>query len=79
MLFFISESFRTFFSQFGELEDCIVMRDRLSSRSRGFGFVTYSNRESTEKALAATGTDLDGRKIDIKLAIPREQMDTIER
>jgi RNA recognition motif-containing protein len=33
--------FRAFFQQFGELHDCVVMFDRETDRSRGFGFVTY--------------------------------------
>ncbi len=35
--------FRYFFSQFGELHESIVMFDRVTRRSRGFGFVTYVN------------------------------------
>ena len=33
--------FRFFFSQFGELQESVVMFDRETRRSRGFGFVTY--------------------------------------
>lgn len=33
--------FRHFFSQFGELHEAVVMFDRVTRRSRGFGFVTY--------------------------------------
>jgi hypothetical protein len=35
--------FRTFFSQFGELNEAIVMFDRDTKTSRGFGFVTYTD------------------------------------
>ena len=35
--------FRNFFSQFGELQESVVMFDRETRRSRGFGFVTYVN------------------------------------
>ena len=38
-----SEEFETFFSQFGTLLDSVVMFDRETRRSRGFGFVTYSD------------------------------------
>jgi len=36
------ENLHNFYSQWGELVDCIVMRDPASKRSRGFGFVSYS-------------------------------------
>lgn len=35
--------FRHFFSQFGELHEAAVMFDKVTGRSRGFGFVTYLN------------------------------------
>lgn len=35
--------FRHFFSQFGELHEAVVMFDKVTGRSRGFGFVTYVN------------------------------------
>ena len=35
------QQFRTFFEQFGELLDSVVMFDRDTHRSRGFGFVTF--------------------------------------
>ena len=35
---------REFYGQFGELTDVIVMRDPASKRSRGFGFVTFTNK-----------------------------------
>jgi RNA-binding protein Musashi len=37
------EEFRTFFEQFGEIVDSVVMFDRETHRSRGFGFVTYQD------------------------------------
>lgn len=38
-----TESFRLFFSKFGDLEDSCIMRDRMTGLSRGFGFVTFKN------------------------------------
>lgn len=73
------EGFREFFEKFGELADCILMRDRSSGRSRGFGFITFIDRPSMERALASTGELLDGRNLDIKLAVPQGEMGIIER
>lgn len=40
------EGFYAFFNQFGPVIDSIVMVDRLTKRSRGFGFVTFANAVS---------------------------------
>jgi RNA recognition motif-containing protein len=42
------ETLRAFYSQFGELVDCIVMRDSATKKSRGFGFVSFANREQVK-------------------------------
>lgn len=40
------EGFYAFFNQFGPVVDSVVMVDRLTKRSRGFGFVTFANAVS---------------------------------
>jgi RNA-binding protein Musashi len=37
----IAESLRDYFTQFGEVVECTVMRDSATGRSRGFGFLTF--------------------------------------
>ncbi|XP_058090032.1 uncharacterized protein LOC131236694 isoform X2 [Magnolia sinica] len=68
-----SEGLRQYMSQFGELADVMVMKDRASGRSRGFGYVTFASSEDAEKALAAQHT-FKGRTLEVKVATPREEM-----
>eukprot|EP00252_Welwitschia_mirabilis_P007497 TRINITY_DN1890_c0_g1_i3.p1 TRINITY_DN1890_c0_g1~~TRINITY_DN1890_c0_g1_i3.p1 ORF type:complete len:376 (+),score=97.74 TRINITY_DN1890_c0_g1_i3:303-1430(+) len=62
-------------SKFGEIDDVIVMRDRASGRSRGFGYVTFSSVEDAKKVLEAEHV-LNGRTLDVKVATPKEEMKT---
>jgi len=59
------------FSQFGTILDSIVMRDRDTGRSRGFGFVTYSTEQEAQAAIGLSDQELDGRRIKVNLANPR--------
>jgi len=68
------ELFREYFLKFGDLDDALIMRDRADGKSRGFGFVTFKDVASAQKVLVATGLELDGRKLDPKPAVPRDQM-----
>jgi len=47
------------------------MKDALTRRSRGFGFITYIDIESLDKALDAAPHSIDGRKVEAKRAVPR--------
>ncbi|KAF8684077.1 RNA-binding protein [Rhizoctonia solani] len=66
------DTLRNVFSQYGNVLDSIVMRDRETGRSRGFGFVTYATQDEATGAIAtANGIDLDGRQIKVNLANAR--------
>ena len=39
------------FSQFGEVVDCRLARDRKTGKSRGFAFIAYENQKSTVLAV----------------------------
>jgi cold-inducible RNA-binding protein len=65
------------FAQFGDIEEAVVVKDKFSGRSRGFGFVTYVNDEDADKAVAElNGSELKGRQIVVNEARPpKEGMD----
>lgn len=50
----------------------IVMKDRETGRSRGFGFVTYGTQQEADAAIAALNEqELDGRRIRVNMANSR--------
>ncbi len=60
------------FSAFGQLTDYIVMKDRETGRSRGFGFVTFATQGEADAAIAALNEqELDGRRIRVNMANSR--------
>lgn len=66
-----SESMHLHFSQFGHC-DAVVMMDRSTGRSRGFGFCTFGTMESLDAALAVPQV-IDGKVADVKPCLPKEQ------
>uniref|UniRef100_A0A8C0IX16 Musashi RNA binding protein 2 n=1 Tax=Chelonoidis abingdonii TaxID=106734 RepID=A0A8C0IX16_CHEAB len=68
---YLPYSLRDYFSKFGEIRECMVMRDPTTKRSRGFGFVTFADPASVDKVLAQPHHELDSKTIDPKVAFPR--------
>ncbi|KAG7090846.1 hypothetical protein E1B28_009928 [Marasmius oreades] len=67
------ESLRAAFNEHGMVTDAVVMRDRDTGRSRGFGFVTFGSPEEANLAIANMHeSDLDGRRIKVNLANARQ-------
>jgi len=63
------EGLRQAFEGFGDIEEVRVITDRDTGRSRGFGFITFSDNDSAKKAITEMdGTDLDGRNIKVNEA-----------
>ncbi|XP_077154052.1 heterogeneous nuclear ribonucleoprotein A1-like [Ranitomeya variabilis] len=67
-----TDSLRSHFEQWGTLTDCVVMKDRISNRAHGFGFVTYMSSEEVDAAMDARPHRVDGRVVDPKRAVSRE-------
>ena len=59
------------FSEFGEIAEATVISDKYSGRSKGFGFVTFANEESSQKAISEMNEkDFEGRAVKVSEAKP---------
>ncbi|XP_076455933.1 heterogeneous nuclear ribonucleoprotein 87F-like [Babylonia areolata] len=67
------KSLRAHFETWGDIVDCIVMRDPSSKRSRGFGFITYKEADGIDQAQANRPHKIDNREVETKRAMPREE------
>ncbi|XP_053982717.1 heterogeneous nuclear ribonucleoprotein 27C isoform X2 [Hylaeus volcanicus] len=67
------ENLQRYFGRYGEVIDCVVMKNSESGRSRGFGFVTFSDPANVPLVLQNGPHQLDGRTIDPKPCNPRTQ------
>jgi RNA recognition motif-containing protein len=60
------------FSEYGNVLEAVVVLDRETGKSRGFGFVTMEDKRDANKAMRAlTDTELDGRTIVVNAANDR--------
>ena len=65
---------REVFSAAGAVESASVIVDRMSGRSKGFGFVEMTSDEEAQTAIDMfNGKDMDGRTITVNEARPREE------
>ena len=64
------------FAAYGEVTSARVVTDRMTGRSKGFGFVEMPNAEQAEAAIAAlNGSEMDGRPIRVNESQPKPQDD----
>ena len=68
------DDLRETFGECGAITDAVVVNDRDTGRSRGFGFVTYSSDEEAKAAVEKfDGQDFMGRKLTVNEARQREE------
>lgn len=59
--------------KYGAIEDVVVIKDRETGRSRGFGFVTFQDGQSADEAVSGMNDqELDGRRIRVDKAGERQ-------
>ena len=70
------DSLKNFFSQAGTVVSAVVISDKFSGRSKGFGFVEMSSDAEAQEAVSKlNGQDLDGRTIIVSEARPQAPPD----
>lgn len=69
------EGLKAHFEKWGDIVDVVVMKDPKTKRSRGFGFITYSQSYMIDDAQNARPHKIDGRTVEPKRAVPRQDID----
>ena len=68
------EELREAFAAFGTVGSARIIKDKMTGKSRGFGFVEMDNDDEAKSALEGmNGIELSGRKINAREARPREE------
>ena len=68
-----SDELKQLFVQYGTVGSATIITDRMTGRSRGFGFVEFENDAEAEAAIAGQdGKDFGGRTLVVKEARPLE-------
>lgn len=62
------KSLREHFEVYGEIEEAVVITDRQTGKSRGYGFVTMADKAGADRAIKEPNPVIDGRKANVNLA-----------
>jgi len=63
------KSLREHFEVYGDIDEAVVITDRQTGKSRGYGFVIMGSKEAAEKACKEPNPIIDGRKANVNLAV----------
>jgi len=70
--------FRVYFEKYGRISDAVVMFDRQTQRSRGFGFITFEAHGAVEEVFQDEPHELKGKTVEVKRAEPKEAKSAAE-
>ena len=68
-----SDGLKNLFEQYGKVDSAKVITDKMSGRSRGFGFVEMGDDDGQQAIDALNNSEQDGRTIAVNVARPKEQ------
>ncbi|CAL9100401.1 unnamed protein product [Musa textilis] len=69
---------REYFSNYGEVVEAVIMKDRTTGRARGFGFVVFADPAVAERVVMEKHL-IDGRMVEAKKAVPRDDQQILNR
>ncbi|XP_052208320.1 heterogeneous nuclear ribonucleoprotein 1 [Diospyros lotus] len=69
---------KEYFSAFGEVLEAVIMRDRVTGRARGFGFIVFAEPAVAERVVMEKHM-IDGRTVEAKKAVPRDDQHILNR
>ncbi|CAF1022298.1 unnamed protein product [Adineta steineri] len=72
------ENLKNYFTQFGEVLECMIMKDAITKRSRGFGFITFKDANSVDKVLAKDVHTLDEKQVRFYTSVGSSILSSIE-
>jgi len=68
------EDLRQIFAAYGQVDSAAIIKDKMTGRSRGFGFVEMTNDAEAKEAIAGlNGTEMEGRTLTVNEARPRTE------
>ena len=68
------DALKELFAQAGSVTSAVIIMDKMSGRSKGFGFVEMSTDEEAQKAVSVlNGQEFEGRKLTVNEARPMEE------
>jgi RNA recognition motif-containing protein len=68
------DTLKNSFASFGEVLSSVVIKDRFTEQSKGFGFVEMADDSAADAAIAAmNGKEIDGRRVRVNVAEDRPQ------
>lgn len=67
-----SEGLKEHFAKYGTITDVVVIMDKTTGKSRGFGFVTFEKLEDVDYAQSERPHEIDGKTVDTKRALSRD-------
>ncbi len=71
---FSEADLQTLFAQAGTVKSAVIIKDRDSGRSKGFGFVEMETQEEMQKAISMfNGKEIEGRPLTVNPARPQEE------
>mmetsp|Transcript_5958 Transcript_5958/g.8969 ORF Transcript_5958/g.8969 Transcript_5958/m.8969 type:complete len:410 (-) Transcript_5958:107-1336(-) len=67
------EGLSSYFSQFGNLSDVALMKDKYTGQPRGFGFIKFEDSSRIDAVLAHGEHTINGRAVDVKRAVKKSE------